>query len=96
MFGDFSEKVSGHEEGIGCHMIDMDDGEHVITGCDDGYLRLVQFAPNRVRDLISYHEIDNDKIPILGMAKSHCGEIIGTISTDYSIQFHDIKNIVEK
>lgn len=83
-YGDFVEKLSGHPDSISCPMINYDE-DHLISGCDDGYLRLVEIAPNRIRDLIGFHELDNDKIPILGMDISNCRNIIGTISTDYSI-----------
>ena len=57
------------------------DNNHVITGCDDGYLRFVEFSPNRIRDLIGSHESpddENEKIEIFGMSISHCNNIIGT------------------
>ncbi len=53
-------------------MINFSD-DHVISGCEDGYLRLVQFAPNRVKDLIGFHEVDGEKSEILGVKMSCCG-----------------------
>jgi hypothetical protein len=43
--------------------------------------------------LIGFHEVDGEKGEILGVGMSCCGQILGTISTDYSIQFHDISEI---
>ena len=65
----------------------------VLTGCEDGYARLVQFSPNRILSLAACHDASGDPSEILGLDVSHCGRILASISTDYCVQFHDISEL---
>ena len=49
-FGDFNDKIVGHPDSIPC-MAKLDE-DTIITGGDDGLLRVVSILPNRIISIV--------------------------------------------
>jgi len=84
---DCTDRFAGHTESVNC-MYKIDEAT-VITGADDGYLRVVSLHPNKILGVIGDHE----EFPVEGLCASRDGRVLGSYAHDEVVRFWDISEI---
>jgi WD40 repeat protein len=93
-FGDCKDRLLGHPEGVEC-MLKYSENV-LITGCEDGWIRIVGIYPHSV-NLFHQHEDDAEEcFPISEMDMSHDCRILASISHDATISFFDLTEASEQ
>ncbi len=93
-FGDSKDRVIGHPEGVEC-MVNLNDNV-LITGGEDGWIRVVGLYPHSVNLFKKHAETEEDVYAICSMDMSHDERILATISHDCAICFYDLTEIADQ
>lgn len=93
-FGDCKDRIIGHPEGIEAMTRFNDDV--IITGGEDGWIRVVSLYPNSVNMFQKHADDLEESMPITKLDTSHDNKILASISTDCSINFFDMTEIEEE
>lgn len=93
-FGDCKDRLVGHPEGV--EKLVKFDESYVLTGGEDGWVRIVGVYPHSINLFKRHAEDLEDAFAISGMSMSHDKKILATISHDCSINFFDLTEIGEK
>jgi hypothetical protein len=83
-FGDCSDRFPGHPSAVNClHKVDE---STLLTGAEDGLIRVVSLLPNRVLGVVG----DHDAFPVEGMALCCDGRVLASYAHDELVRFWDV------
>ncbi|KAL5994636.1 hypothetical protein ACLOJK_024689 [Asimina triloba] len=88
-FKDCSDRFLGHPMSVD-KLIKLDE-DTLISGSEDGVIRLVGILPNRIIQPIAEHS----EYPIEGLAFSHDRKHLGSISHDQMLKLWDLHELLE-
>ena len=91
-FGDFKDRIGGHPEPI--ESICKFNEKLLLTGCSDGWVRIVSLFPNKVKIFQNHADDLDEAMPITKLELSHCKKFAASISHDNAIKFYDISEIL--
>jgi len=83
-WGDCSDRFPGHPETINC-LLKIDE-ETLVTGSDDGLIRLITIQPNKVLGILGDHET----FPVEGLRRSIDGTLLCSFAHDEIVRFFDL------
>ena len=88
-WGDCTDRFTGHPEGVDC-MLKIDEST-IITGSNDGIIRIVQIQPNKILGVIG----DQDEFPVEGLKCSCDQQILASYSHDEIVRFYDLSILTD-
>ncbi|MQL69996.1 hypothetical protein Taro_002302 [Colocasia esculenta] len=86
-FKDCNDRFLGHPMSVTVLKLDEDT---LISGADDGVIRLVGILPNRIIQPIAEHS----ECPVEGLAFSHDKKFLGSISHDQMLKLWDLQELL--
>ena len=90
-FGDCKDRITGHPEGVEC-MLGLNEGT-VITGCEDGWVRIVGLYPHSVNLFQKHAEDLEESSAVCQIDMNHDCRVLASIAHDCSINFYDLTGI---
>lgn len=91
-FGDSKDRIVGHPEPI--ETIVKFNERLLLTGCSDGWVRIVSLFPNSVKIFQNHADDIDEAMPITKIELSRCKKFLASISHDNCIKFYDISEIL--
>lgn len=88
-FEDFSDRFLGHTQPVNS-LLKLDE-DTVISGSEDGLIRMVGILPNRIIQPLAEHS----DYPIEGIAFSHDRKYLGSISHDQMLKLWDLQELLD-
>lgn len=92
-FGDCKDRIVGHPEGVECMLKFSEDV--IITGGEDGWIRVVGVYPHSLNLFHQHAEDLDDCYAVTGLSMSHDKRVLASISHDCSINFYDLTEIAD-
>lgn len=83
---DTTDRFPGHPSSVDC-MVALDD-DTVITGSDDGVIRIVNVIPNKMIGIVGEHD---DDMSVQRLAIDYNKSFLGSCSDDNTVKFWNIK-----
>jgi WD repeat-containing protein 55 len=88
-YGDISDRFPGHPSAINC-LLKIDETT-LLTGAEDGLIRVVSVQPNTVLGVIGDHE----SFPVEGFAFTQNRDMLASYSHDSCVRFWDLEILRE-
>ena len=93
-FGDCNDRIVGHPNSIQC-MVKYDE-DTVITGGEDGLLRVVSVLPNRIIAIVGDAMDDNEGFHIQAVTLSHDRRLVASCSPDDIVKIMDVSHFANR
>lgn len=94
-FGDCNDRLVGHPGSIDC-MMKYDD-DTIITGCEDGLIRVVSVLPNKIVGLLGDPLDAGDEVfGIQKMAMSHDKRLMASCTLDDTVHMMDLSDLKQR
>lgn len=93
-FGDCNDRIVGHPNSIQC-MVKYDE-DTVITGGEDGLLRVVSVLPNRILAIVGDAMDANEGFHIQAVTLSHDRKLVASCSPDDIVKIMDVSHFADR
>lgn len=93
-FGDCNDRIVGHPNSIQC-MVKYDE-DTVITGGEDGLLRVVSVLPNRILAIVGDAMDSNEGFHIQAVTLSHDRKLVASCSPDDIVKIMDVSHFADR
>lgn len=93
-FGDCNDRIVGHPNSIQC-MVKYDE-DTVITGGEDGLLRVVSVLPNRILAIVGDAMDASEGFHIQAVTLSHDRKLVASCSPDDIVKIMDVSHFAER